>query len=191
MTDGRAAVVLRPSVAAWDPRPAREPGATKKRRAREALVALVSARYGVEASAAAEALAVAASWEEIQLWTRRAHYQPSWEAVLEGRPLRGVRLVSLEDLFAAAIGNPLETWCLRAYFTSRGDELRDTETILWEAPWLRENSFLVGGLIADLQSYRTALLSCESECLARDLQAAVTSKWLWFTLYNPAGAVTG
>jgi hypothetical protein len=191
MARDRDAVVLRRAVATWEPRPARESGAAKKRQAREALVALVAGRYGAEASAAAETLVWAASWQEIHLWTRRAHYQPTWEAVLEGHPLRGVRLVRLEDLFAAAIGNPLETWCLRAYFTSRGDELRDTETILWEAPWLRENSTLVGGLIGDLQSYRTALLSCESESLARGLQAAVSSEWLWFTLYNPAGAVTG
>jgi hypothetical protein len=190
MARGSDAVVLRRAVASWEPRPARE-GTAKKRRAKEALVGLVASRYGVEASAAAESLAAAASSEQIQLWTRRAHYQPSWEAVLEGPPLRGIKLVSLEDLFVAAIGNPLETWCLRAYFTSRGDDLRDTETILWEAPWLRENSALVGGLIADLQSYRTALLSCESESLARGLQAAVTSERLWFMLYNPAGAVTG
>lgn len=121
----------------------------------------------------------------------RAHYQPCWEAVLDGRPLAGVRLVGFNDLVSAAIGKPLETWCLRARCNSRGDDLKDTETIQWAAPWLRENFALVGGLLEDLQKHRAALLSCESESLARGLRATVTSKRLSFTLYKPDGFVTG
>jgi hypothetical protein len=169
----------------------REPGKTKKWQAIQTLVALVQARFGAAVASTVETAAAAASLEELRLWTRRVHYQPCWQAVLDGRPLIGVRHVGFEDLLAAAIGNPLQSWCLRAYYTSRGDDLQDTEKIRWAAPWLQENFHLVGGLVADLQYHRAAILSCESECLARGLKAAVASNWLFFTLYKPDGFATG
>jgi hypothetical protein len=192
MGSGEKRAVLRPVAAAWERSPVRQTGKDeiRKRRAMRALLALVEARFGTEVSRVATAAAAAASLERVQRWALRAHYQPSWEAVLDGRPLVGVRVVSFQDLVAAAIGNPLETWCLRAYYASRGDDLEDTERIQWAALWLRENFHLVGGLQADLRYHRAALLSCETEGLARGLQATVKSKWLTFTLYKPDGFVT-
>jgi hypothetical protein len=181
---------LRRAVAALEARPVREPGRLQRRRAGEKLVALAKTRFGIETSSTAAEAVVSASLEQIETWVLRAHYQPCWEAVLDGRPLVGVRVVRIRDLFSAAIGNPLETWCLRAYYISRGDELKDTETIQWAALWLRENFILVGGLQEDLQYHRAALLSCESEGLARGLQVTVTSKRLSFTLYKPDGFET-
>ena len=182
--------VLRRPVAAWERGPVREPGKIRKRRATQALLALVEAHFGAEVSWLAAAAAAAASPELVQIWALRAHYQPSWEAILAGRPLVGVRVVSIRELFAAAIGNPLETWCLRAYYCSKGDDLRDTETIQGAAPWLRDDISLVAGLQEDLRRHRAALLSCESETLARGLRATVTSRWLSFILYKPNGLVT-
>jgi hypothetical protein len=183
-------MVLRRPVAAWERGPVREPGKIRKRRATKALLALVAARFGAESSLLAAEAATAASPEVVQTWALRAHYQPSWEAVLDGRPLAGVRVVSIRELFAAAIGNPLETWCLRAYYASKGDDLRDVETIQGAAPWLRDDISLVAGLQEDLRRHRAALLSCESESLARGLRATVTSRWLSFTLYQPNGFIT-
>jgi hypothetical protein len=180
---------LRRPVVVWG-RPTREPGKIRKRRATKALLTLVEARFGAKSALLAAEGATIASPELFQAWVLRAHYQPSWEAILDGRPLVSVRVVSIEELFAAAIGNPLETWSLRAYYSSKGDELRDTETIQGAAPWLREDLALVAGLLEDLRRHRAALLSCESESLARGLLATVTSKWLSFTLYKPNGLVT-
>jgi hypothetical protein len=190
MTSAEEPKVLRRPVATWKRGPVREPGKLRKRRATKVLLALVEARFGTEISLLAVEAATAACPELVQTWALRAHYQPSWEAVLDGRPLVGVRVVSIRELFVAAIGNPLETWCLRAYYASKGDDLRDTETIQGAAPWLRENISLVAGLQADLRRHRAALLSCESESLARGLRATVTSRWLSFTLYKPDGFVT-
>jgi hypothetical protein len=192
MGSGEERAILRPPIAAWKLASERQPGKGKirKRRAMEALLALVEARFGAEISQVAAEEAASASLERVQTWALRAHYQPSWEAVLDGRPLVGVRVVSFGDLLAAAIGNPLETWCLRAYYASRGDDLEDTVRIQWAALWLRENFHLVGGLQADLRYHRAALLSCETEGLARGLQATVKSKWLTFTLYKPNGFVS-
>jgi hypothetical protein len=156
----------------------------------KALLAQVEARFGVECALLAAEAATTASPELVQTWALRAHYQPSWEAVLDGSPLVGVRVVSMEELFAAAIGNPLETWCLRAYSASTGDDLRDTETIQGAAPWLRDDLHLVAGLQEDLRRHRAALLSCESESLARGLLVTVASRWLSFLLYKPNGLVT-
>ncbi len=183
-------VLLRPVAAPWERGPVREPGKIKKRRAVKALLALVEARFGAQSSSLAAEAATAASPELVQIWALRAHYQSSWEAVLDGRPLVGVRVVSIRELFAAAIGNPLGTWCLRAYYASKGDDLRDVETIRGAAPWLRDDIYLVAGLQEDLRRHRAALLSCETESLARGLRATVTSKWLSFTLYKPNGFVT-
>ncbi len=182
--------ILRRPVAAWERSHVHEPGKLRKRRDTKVLLALVEARFGTESSLLAAEAATAASPELVQIWALRAHYQPSWEAVLDGRPLIGVRVVGIRELFAAAIGNPLETWCLRAYYSSKGDDLRDVETIQAAAPWLRDNIALVAGLQEDLRRHRAALLSCESESLARGLQATVTSRWLSFTLYQPDGFVT-
>jgi hypothetical protein len=190
MTSAEERRVLRRPVAAWERGPVRAPGKLRKRRATKVLLALVEARFGAQSSSLAAEAATAASPELVQKWALRAHYQPSWEAVFDGRPLIGVRVVTVCELFAAAIGNPLETWCLRAYYASRGDDLRDVETIQGAAPWLRENIALVAGLQDDLRRHRAALLSCESESLARGLQATVTSRWLSFTLYQPDGFVT-
>jgi hypothetical protein len=169
--------------------PVREPGTIRKWRSTKALLVLVETRFGAKSVLPAAEAAATASPELVQKWVLRAHYQPCWEAVFDGRPLAGVRVVSIEELFAAAIGNPLETWCLRAHYASKGDDLRDTEVIQGAAPWLREDLHLVAGLQEDLRRHRAALLSCESERLARGLQATVTSRWLSFTLYQPDGFV--
>jgi hypothetical protein len=182
--------VLRRPLATWERGPARATGKLRKRQATEALLALVEARFGAQSSLLAAEAATAASPELVRTWAFRAHYQLSWEAVLDGRPLVGVRVVGIQELFAAAIGNPLETWCLQAHYASKGDDLQDVETLQAAAPWLRDNISLVAGLQEDLRRHSAALLSCESESLARGLRATVTSPWLSFTLYKPNGLVT-
>jgi hypothetical protein len=61
-------------------------------------------------------------------------------------------------------------WCVRAfYFRPRFDDEFDTNILTSEAPWLHDCFGIVGGLVRELQTHKSALLSCDSEDLARGL----------------------
>lgn len=185
----RGEVLLARDIPCWRARSRVRPGKTRyQKRLAASLVRLVRTRLGDEEARQATAAVSQASLSDLKVWADRALYQPSWRAIECRFPIFGLERVSVDKLVRCAIANPLCSWCLRlSYFGSKGDELRDTELLLKEAYWLHECFSVVGGLVQDLQRHRLALLSCDSESLARGLLAATRARHIWFQLYSPTG----
>lgn len=113
------------------------------------------------------------------------------------RRVSGVDVIRFDGLISCAIAAPLRMWCLRLFLSTTGDDEGDLQTLLCEAPWLRDCLDLAGVIVEELQDHGSALLACDTEALARGLveasrpQRRARTGRLYVQLYDPSGLSVG
>ena len=188
--------VRRPRIAAWDQAAAsrgtpargrRQPVDRAQRRAdeqarilgcrRRELIFEAERRFGVS-------LQETEIGSNVECWLRRLKLFDSWEAVTSDKCL-AVRAVPMSEIMVCAVRNPLRQWSLVLSYMSGAKD--DSTRIYRHLPWLEDcEPGAQKSIVAHLKHHQVALLTVETESIARILMAA--SKPAYFIswrLYSP------
>lgn len=198
-TDSEA-TVLRPTIAAWEqaasrpPRKKPRPVDRSQRRADEEarrsrlrlreLIFKAERRFGVSELEIQEEPEISS---KVERWLRRLQLFDTWKEVTSDTCLP-VTAVPMREIIERAIGvrTPLGRWCLAFLYMSAGKG--DAVRIDRQLPWLEDcEAATQECVVRHLTKYEVALLTCETEALARTLMAASARAYLidW-RLYSPA-----